>query len=407
MGGKLAAAFSIGAVMGALRNLKQFVDEIKDTSDAIGISAEALQELNYAFMHSGGGVKEFQIAIKSLAKTREDALNGEDKSIALLKKYGVSVADVKAMDADQLFMAMAAAINKIPDPLTKAAAAADLFGAKAGAKLIPALKDLEKFRNESKTKILSNDDIAVLDSASDKLDEIILKTKQLAGKGVARFGGSGLDDLEKKKIEHLAEVMEPVFKEDTGNWVAILTILSKYLKGTKEAPNQWNKWEEEFGVNDVQRGMELDKKLADLKAKRTKRLQTQVESKAFAEEDKYFSEGGEAQKEHLKNLIEAQDDEAKAAEQAAQNYIAYIESQDFLPPDAKDEKIKAAIESGMKITSPSAANSLQRSGLFGSVSSLAGGSSPSALLREIVRSNAEHTKILRAIESKKEFVWPT
>lgn len=130
-GATLAAGFSIGA----LRSTADEIDRIAKASDRLGLSTEALSGLAHAADLSGASFEQIVKGLTLLQKR----LGSQDIS-ADIKALNLDFDRLRALDADEAFLELAAAIGKLPDEARQTAAAMALFG-RSGAELLPLLKE--------------------------------------------------------------------------------------------------------------------------------------------------------------------------------------------------------------------------------------------------------------------------
>jgi hypothetical protein len=145
-----SAGLKLGAVGAAISAsiglcVKSFTSataEIKNMSNATGISSDALQELKYAAESSGAGLGDVSTAIKTLSRNLVAADEGGKSAQETLTKLGVSSSEIINLKPEEQFKRIAEAINQIPNPAEKSAAAMQIFG-KSGSNLLPMISDLD------------------------------------------------------------------------------------------------------------------------------------------------------------------------------------------------------------------------------------------------------------------------
>ncbi len=90
-----------------------------------------------------------QGALSGLTKTLSSVLGASDQTRAAFDGLGLSADRLKALTPEQQFLAVAAALRRIPDPTARAAAAMAVLG-KSGTKLLPVIQDLDALRSEAR-----------------------------------------------------------------------------------------------------------------------------------------------------------------------------------------------------------------------------------------------------------------
>lgn len=116
-------------------------DEIAKNARNIGISAESLQELDFAAKRSGASAREVQVAIQRMGKGLNDAFRtGTGPFADSLEQLGLGIEDVQGLTPDQAFIELSEAISRVEDPMTRAALAQDFFG-RGGKTLLPLINE--------------------------------------------------------------------------------------------------------------------------------------------------------------------------------------------------------------------------------------------------------------------------
>lgn len=164
--GALGLAFGASAVIGGIKSLVTntlaYASTIDDTSKKLGISVDATQRYKFAAEQTGASLENVS---KSVLKLSQNLAGGDKGVKEALAAAGLSFASIRAMKPEEAFDATAAAIAKIPDPMTQARVAMELFG-KGGAELLPAIR--EGFTDIAKgVKTMSDETIARLAKAED------------------------------------------------------------------------------------------------------------------------------------------------------------------------------------------------------------------------------------------------
>jgi hypothetical protein len=131
MGGLLAGALTIGAARSFVQEMVGLSDQLVDTSAALGISAQALQQWQYAGSLVGAEAGDISTAFKKLQLAAAD-----NKSA--FKDIGVNPKDFAT--TEDLMRGVARGIAELETNEQRTAAASDLLG-KAGTKLIPVFNE--------------------------------------------------------------------------------------------------------------------------------------------------------------------------------------------------------------------------------------------------------------------------
>lgn len=141
----LIGAAAAGA---ALLGLNRLALAAADTADKIdkgaqqaGLSAEAYQELKFAFSQSGVEAEQFGLAMNTLTRRIGQAAQGQAGQARAFERIGVSIRDSlgQVRDTDAVLRDVANRLAGIASPAEQAAVAAALFGDRVGNRLLPAL----------------------------------------------------------------------------------------------------------------------------------------------------------------------------------------------------------------------------------------------------------------------------
>ena len=169
--GKVAGAVGIGFSVGAVLNFGKSVfdsaSQIHDLAEQLGISTEAVQGFKFAAEQSGSSLEAVGTAI---TKMNQKLSTGDDSTIAALKAAGLSFSTIRNLSPEESFLAIADAIQKVPDPMKQSELAVALFG-KSAAELLPAIKEGFRGVADGASK-MSDDTIKALEAAQDAWDSL-------------------------------------------------------------------------------------------------------------------------------------------------------------------------------------------------------------------------------------------
>lgn len=262
--GKLKAA--AGAIAGLavggfltkmITDVADLGGHLSDTSHAIGISAESLQELSFAAKLSGVGVEELEASMKRLASGIADAARtGKGPMIDALETLGISIGQFRQKlsgpgGIDDVLSVIANSFQKMPDGIKKTDAAMAIFG-KTGANLIPLLNEgadgIDKLRERANELgiVIDEDSVGKLDTFGDTVDEIKTRLTGLRNTVVVRLLpalqdlANRLGDWIDKNREALATGLEVLVEALTlaftglGTALNIVTEVIKFFKENTE-----------------------------------------------------------------------------------------------------------------------------------------------------------------------------
>ena len=147
-------------------------DEIAKEARALGINAESFQELTYAMQRGGASAEGFRKSIRRVAEMSDEAVSGSKTAIENFKKFGVSVADLKNKNVEEVFLQIADGIAAMEDPAAQMRASSQLFG-REGYRIVQALSvgsdGLAALRKEAREtgNVLSEDYLNAAENGAD------------------------------------------------------------------------------------------------------------------------------------------------------------------------------------------------------------------------------------------------
>jgi hypothetical protein len=175
--GMFGVAFGVGVMTNFINSSVKAGAAVGDLAAKLAITAEATQQLTYATEQSGASVDALAPAFKTMAGILADAARGSKSAKDQLAELGLTLADFKGKRPDQVFEILLNQIGRLQDPFVRTNELVKFFG-KSGADLAQ-LADLggagiEKLRQKfvSLGIQLSNEEVAKLKAAGDKLAEI-------------------------------------------------------------------------------------------------------------------------------------------------------------------------------------------------------------------------------------------
>jgi len=150
MGGAFSQAATIIASAGAIVataltamivKTAEWEHELQHVSERLGVSTEFLSGMEYALKTTGGEIGNFQIGMKLLASTLQDAINGNAEAQKKFDALGISIRDASGnvRGAQEMFFVFADRIAQAKTSTEAMAIATDFFGRNA-LTLLPLLK---------------------------------------------------------------------------------------------------------------------------------------------------------------------------------------------------------------------------------------------------------------------------
>lgn len=185
------AQLAVGAIKGLATGVinlitksAELADNIDETSQKIGISAESYQELTYVLGQSGANVNDLQGNVRKLTDQMVAASKGNTDAIQAFRTLKVSVTDANGQlrSQEEVLWKTFEALQGVKNQTLKANLAVQLFG-KSGTELMPLLNGASGSIEEMKKRahelglVLSDESIAQGAKFADQLAE----TKDIAG----------------------------------------------------------------------------------------------------------------------------------------------------------------------------------------------------------------------------------
>lgn len=140
-GGMATAATVAGAaVVKSFRDVAPEIDNIAKASDRLNVSTRALSGLAHAAELSGSSLEGLAKGMTLMTRNVGEAVSGGGAIADTFERLGLSAHQLQNMSADEMFLRVAEAINKLPNAAAKTSAAMDIFG-RSGAALMPLLSE--------------------------------------------------------------------------------------------------------------------------------------------------------------------------------------------------------------------------------------------------------------------------
>jgi len=183
VGAAVAAAFSFSEVASAADKVVSMAGHVDDLAKKAGITAEAVQELDFAAKQSGSS---FEAVASALAQMGNRLVEGDKGAVSALESLGLSFEAIRAMSPDAAFEAIGQAIAGVEDPMLRSNLAMDLFG-RTGADLLPVLtSDIGRLRDTARETglVVENDLVAAGDELGDSWDRMQTQLDALLVKSI-------------------------------------------------------------------------------------------------------------------------------------------------------------------------------------------------------------------------------
>jgi hypothetical protein len=172
-----AAAAAAGLAVG-IKSALDLGGALSDLSTRTGVAAGELRILQEAFARNGLSAEKVGPSINKMQRALVEAGDGTGPAAEAFKMLGISVDGLRGMDASSQFSAIGQAINSIPDPAGRAAAAMQIFG-KSGGEMLTLFANSGAM-NEAARSVGDQADILtrnanLFDQASDILGSVATK----------------------------------------------------------------------------------------------------------------------------------------------------------------------------------------------------------------------------------------
>ncbi len=214
-------------ILGAVSALTAFsvktaytADEIGDTAQKLGLSAEQFQEWNHVATIMGTSTESMSKAFMKVNGILGDIATGNgDKVADSLALIGLTVDDLKGKNADEAFELIRNALGNVADESIRVGVANEFFGEKIGTEVLPVLSSetdaISDLRNEAQELgVVTNEQAAQAGEFTDALD----RTKQAVS-------SLGVD---------LASTLMPVIQE------LIIKVRDNIIPTLKDWIDKWN-----------------------------------------------------------------------------------------------------------------------------------------------------------------------
>jgi len=195
--GAIAGAFGTAAIVAAGKATMDYAGQIADLSERLGVSTDALQEMDFAARLTGTNLETFTGFLEKLSVSREEALQGNDELRDSFARLGVSLEDLRTKRLEDLTRQIGRAVQG-GDAQQLMPTLRGIGGKSAGA-LVPTFKmGLDEAAQQARGAgaIISPEDIAALDEAGDKFTALARTMTGLIAPAIASVidGMTGIKD---------------------------------------------------------------------------------------------------------------------------------------------------------------------------------------------------------------------
>lgn len=184
IGGVVTGVAAVTTAIAALAvKTVDYMGDIDDNAQRVGMSTEAYQKWAYAMQLAGGDASTLQIVMRELTTFTNKLSAGQGDALLTLQKLGIGYEDFMAMPVDQQLQAIIEGLQGMENQTDKTTIAQEIFGNRAYQQLMPILNQ-EKgyvddlFESMEDLGLVIGDDVVKAGAAlGDKLDQLKLTFK--------------------------------------------------------------------------------------------------------------------------------------------------------------------------------------------------------------------------------------
>lgn len=184
IGGVVTGVAAVTTAIAALAvKTVDYMGDIDDNAQRVGMSTEAYQKWAYAMQLAGGDASTLQIVMRELTTFTNKLSAGQGDALLTLQKLGIGYEDFMAMPVDQQLQAIIEGLQGMESQTDKTTIAQEIFGNRAYQQLMPILNQ-EKgyvddlFASMEDLGLVIGDDVVKAGAAlGDKLDQLKLTFK--------------------------------------------------------------------------------------------------------------------------------------------------------------------------------------------------------------------------------------
>jgi len=204
---QFAGAFGVGLGAGALvafgKRAIETVGNLGEMADAIGLSTEQLQVYQAIAIETNVSQEQLSQGLARYNRVIGQAAEGQETAINAFRRLGVGILDAggKVRASSEILQDVARAIVGIEDPTLRALAVSELFGDRAGAKLIPMLREIAKGYDINATKAREMG-LVIEDEVIARFDRLADAGERAAKRGLVAVA-DGLDAIIEQARERM------------------------------------------------------------------------------------------------------------------------------------------------------------------------------------------------------------
>jgi hypothetical protein len=175
--GQLAATFAAGVFLKASKDALQFAKDTKHMSQAIGLTTDQFQQMDYLFKQMGADTNDVTDAFGTLTDKMQDAMGGAAGVKEDFKLVGLEADKMKGKTPWEAFMLFADAAKNTEDKSRVLTSTIRTFGDDLGRRVLPLVSQgseaLREMANAANEFSISEESINALEVASKKMDALM------------------------------------------------------------------------------------------------------------------------------------------------------------------------------------------------------------------------------------------
>ncbi len=167
------------AAVGFFSKLLEHAGAIQDTAEALDVTTDSLQAMNFTAKQSGVSVENLHAAYGILKGKASDAANGNKEVVAALERLGIKAADFIRLPVDRQLELIAKGAANAEDKTKAFGAVADLIGTKNAPRMNAMLQQLAAEGLDGVTdsarklgQVIESDTIQKMDDLGDRWDAL-------------------------------------------------------------------------------------------------------------------------------------------------------------------------------------------------------------------------------------------
>lgn len=178
-----AVAAVTTAIAGLAVKTVDYMGDIDDNAQRVGMSTEAYQKWAYAMQLAGGDANTLQVVMRELTTFTNELSAGQGDALLTLQKLGIGYEDFMALPVDGQLQAIIEGLQGMESQTDKTTIAQEIFGNRAYQQLMPILNQEKGYVDDLFTSmedlgLVIDDDVVKAGAAlGDKLDQLKLTFK--------------------------------------------------------------------------------------------------------------------------------------------------------------------------------------------------------------------------------------